>query len=100
MHNEEIVLETENTKVRVIELSANVKAPWHHHTEVTDNFFCLHGNIEIHIKNPDQVIPLKSGGRCKIEAETVHRVVNNTKEQAKYLLVQGVGKYDFIESDQ
>jgi len=99
MHNEEIVLETENSKVRVIELPANVKAPWHYHTEVTDNFFCLEGNIEVHIRNPDQVIRLKPGERCTIETGKTHRVANCTNLRAKYLLVQGVGKYDFINSD-
>ena len=97
MRNEEIVLETENTKVRIIELLANAEVPWHYHTEVADDCFCLEGFIEVHVKNPDQVISLKPGERCRIESGREHRVVNSSNDRAKYLLVQGVGKFDFIE---
>lgn len=53
MVDEEILLETKNAKVRIIELSANTEAPWHYHTEVTDDCFFLEGNIEVHTQNPD-----------------------------------------------
>lgn len=99
MDNEEVIFETMDTKVRIIELSANAKTAWHHHTEVIDNCFCLKGEIEVHLKSPDQVIRLKPGERCTIDTGNIHRVANGGNEMAKYLLVQGVGKYDFVEND-
>lgn len=99
MSNEEIVFETNDTKVRIIELPAKAKTAWHYHTEVTDNCFCLEGNIEVHIKKPNQTTSLKPGERCTIETGTIHRVANGINGKSKYLLVQGVGKYDFIENN-
>jgi quercetin dioxygenase-like cupin family protein len=99
MSNEEIVFETENTKVRIIELSAKAGTAWHYHTEVTDNCFCLEGSIDVHFKKPDRTISLQPGERCTIETGEIHRVANGINQKSKYLLVQGVGKYDFIESN-
>jgi len=97
--NENIVLKTEDALVRTIEIFPETEAPWHYHTEVIDDCFCLEGIIEVQIKNPDQTISLAPGERCTINTGRVHRVANATKEKSKYLLVQGVGKYDFITID-
>ena len=99
MRQEEIILETENAKVRVIEIQKNTSSPWHHHTELTDNCFCLIGEIKVHTKNPDFTVTLKAGERHTIEPGIVHNIENATIEKAKYLLVQGTGKYDFVESN-
>ena len=96
---EEIIIETDNTKVRIIGLDANKKAPWHHHTEVKDEFFCLEGVIEVQYKNPGKTVLLSPGERCTVEAGVIHRVTNPGNNPSKYLLVQGIGKYDFIKDD-
>ncbi len=96
---EEIILETENTAVRVIEIYKNTMTPWHYHTHITDNCFCLSGEIKVHTKNPNNTVTLKPGERHAISAGVIHSVENTTNSKAKYLLVQGTGKYDFIESD-
>lgn len=97
MISEEIILQTENARVRIIELSPDAVVAWHYHSEVNDDIICLEGCLEVHIKNPQLVTTLKPGDRCIIEKQRVHRVVNCTSQQSRYLLVQGVGKYDFIE---
>jgi len=67
------------------------------HTEISDNCFCLKGEIEVHIKESKQIIILNPGDQYTVKIGEIHRVANNNKETAKYLLVQGVGKYDFNE---
>jgi len=99
MRNEEIILETKDAKVRIIEIAENSKTQWHHHTIITDNCFCLVGEIKVHTKNPNNTIILKSGERHTIISGVIHCVENTTNSRAKFLLVQGTGKYDFIASN-
>lgn len=96
---EEIIIETDNTKVRIIDLEANTKAPWHHHSEVKDEFFCLEGVIEVKYRNPEKTVLLSPGQRCTVETGVIHRVTNPSNIPSRYLLVQGIGKYDFIKDD-
>ncbi len=100
MKKEEIIIQTEDVKVRIIELLVGESGPFHFHTEITDNMFGISGEIIVSMKNPTGKIILKPGVHCKIEPGRVHCVSNNhNSETSKYLLVQGVGVYDFIKEN-
>lgn len=92
---EEIVIKTENTRVRVVELGAGEVAKWHSHSEVTDNMFCLTGRLTVRMQGPDEEVLLLPGQRCTVAQGRVHQVVNVDASKMTYLLVQGVGRYDF-----
>ncbi|MDH3328630.1 MAG: cupin domain-containing protein [Desulfobulbaceae bacterium] len=96
----EVIIQTEDVKVRVIELRPGEVAPFHRHTEVTDNIFGISGEMTVIMKNPDENKVLTPGTHCKIEIDRVHQVINNRQtEGSKYLLIQGIGKYDFIREN-
>ncbi len=100
MKQEEIIIQTDDVKVRIIELQPGESGPSHFHTEITDNMFGISGDIIVSMKNPAENITLKPGVHCTIEPGRVHCVRNNLKyETSKYLLVQGVGTYDFIKEN-
>lgn len=100
MKKEELIIQTADVKVRIIELQVGESGPFHRHSEITDNMFGLSGEIVVSLKNPRETITLKPGVRCKIEPGRVHSVCNNLpNETSRYLLVQGVGTYDFIEEN-
>ena len=100
MKKEEIIIQTEDVKVRVIELQSGESGPFHFHTEITDNMFGISGEITVSMKKPLENIILKPGVHCIIEPGRIHKVMNNlNNESSKYLLVQGVGKYDFIKEN-
>jgi quercetin dioxygenase-like cupin family protein len=92
---DEVILETEHVRVRILALEKGQATPWHFHTEVTDRMLCLEGRIAVEYAAPQETAELSPGERCEVTVERVHRVVNLTAETAKYLLVQGVGRYDF-----
>ena len=92
---EEVLIQTNDVSVRILELEAEGGLPWHHHSEVTDYIFALDGEIEVQLKSPDEKIALTPGQRCDVSTGRVHRVVNMCQRKTKYLLIQGVGKYDF-----
>ena len=96
---EEVLIQTDNVSVRILELEAGEGLPWHHHSEVTDHIFALDGEIEVQFRSPEKKVALTPGQRCEVPTGRVHRVVNMCQRKTKYLLIQGVGKYDFNKTD-
>ncbi len=91
------LLQTDHVRARIMPLAPGEQTAFHHHSDVTDHIVCLHGNIDITLGKPPENIILKPGGYCLIETMRPHRVANaSATEEARYLLLQGVGKYDFI----
>lgn len=95
---QEFIIDTEKVRVRVMPLGPGEATDWHYHTEVTDTMVCLEGRISVSMKAPDETIHLKPGQRCQVLPGCVHQVSNLDTGDSKYLLIQGVGKYDFISS--
>jgi quercetin dioxygenase-like cupin family protein len=95
----EVILETKDVRVRIMLLEAGEATAWHFHNEVTDRMLCLEGSIAVEYQDPEERITLVCGERCEVVVKRLHRVVNLSSETAKYLLVQGVGRYDFNTVD-
>ena len=96
---EEVLIQTDNVSVRILELEAGGALPWHSHSEVTDYVFALDGEIEVQLRSPDEKVALRPGQRCDIPTGRVHRVMNMRQKNTKYLLIQGIGKYDFNKAE-
>ena len=92
---DEVILETGSVRVRIMVLDAREATAWHFHSEVTDRMLCLQGSIAVEYQDPRESVELACGERCEVAVTRVHRVVNKSPKAAKYLLVQGVGRYDF-----
>lgn len=96
MANTEVMAITD-LQVRIMELEKDASTAWHHHTTVDDFFVCLTGRIQVESPDPKQAIVLNPGERAEIKSPRVHRVVNLHPDLSEYLLVQGIGCYDFIK---
>ncbi len=94
---EEIIM-TPDVRVRIMTLEPEDEIKWHHHTNVTDNAFCLEGAIDIRLREPDETVTLTPGERHEVKPGRAHAVVNIGSYTSRYLLVQGVGAYDFVPS--
>ena len=95
MKETEVIAKTDDVRVRVMTLNPREFADWHYHTQVTDDIFCLSGNILVRMKEPDEEYKLIHGQRCQIRKGRVHQLENLDSTEVSYLLVQGIGKYDF-----
>ena len=93
------IVRTENVLVRVMPLEKDATTEWHYHTEVRDFFVCLNGVITVEKRHPDEKITLRSGQTTEVIPPQVHRVANSYDGKSEYLLVQGVGAYDFVKVD-
>ena len=95
MKETEVILKTDDIRVRIMSLAPREITDWHYHTQVTDHIFSLTGTIIVRMQNPDSEIRLAPGERSLVETGRIHRLENGVDFEASYLLIQGVGKYDF-----
>ena len=72
--------------------------PWHHHTQVSDHYYCLEGKVRIETRAPAARHELRPGQSASVKSPRPHHVSNpSNKVSCRFLLIQGVGKYDFVK---
>ena len=91
----DILAETPDLRILKITLAQGQSIPWHYHTVIADQFFCLEGDLKVETKGGRQAFTLAAGDECRIEAKTAHYVSNNGSSRCRFILIQGVGAYDF-----
>lgn len=94
-----VVAQTSSLRVVEYVLQPRETLPWHHHSEVTDRFYCLEGLVGVDLRTPAQNLLLHPGESCTVAPGIVHRSGNAAAGISRYLLVQGVGRYDFVTAD-
>ena len=92
----EVVAEGADMRVSVLTLAAGQEVPWHYHNEVTDSFVCLEGPMVVETRAPRSSHRLEPGQRCAVPPKTAHYVHGKEMGPCKFLIVQGVGIYDFV----
>ena len=85
--------------VREYTLDPGQRIPWHHHTNVADCYYGLEGTVVIETRKPAASHEVGSGQSASVTPLTAHHVLNPTSTQCKFLLIQGVGQYDFVRED-
>jgi quercetin dioxygenase-like cupin family protein len=73
--------------------------PWHYHNHITDRFFCMEGPMQVLTRNPQATHILQAGETCTVRAGTGHYVSGIDDRACKFMIVQGVGEYDFVPLD-
>lgn len=91
------VAEVPGLRVRLLALGPGQNVPWHRHTEITDTFFCLAGPMQVHTREPDCIRVLEPGGSCAVEPGRAHAVRGVDGGACRFLAVQGVGVYDYVQ---
>lgn len=91
----ELVAEGADLRVQVLTLAAGECIPWHYHSEVTDSFVGLEGTVVVETRAPRADHRLLPGQRCAVPPKTAHTVHGEAGGPCRFLIVQGVGAYDF-----
>lgn len=79
-----------------LEITTTQRIPWHHHTNVHDTFYVLQGCILVSARDPAEEVRLSPGETCAIQARRPHQVTNAGEGPAVFLVLQGLGQYDFV----
>ncbi len=85
--------------VREYVLGPGESIPWHHHTQVTDHYYSLEGMVLIETRAPDTRRELNPGESATVMPPTAHHVSNSSGKLCRFLLIQGVGQYDFVKQE-
>ena len=93
------VAEVPGLRVRRLRLGAGGCVPWHHHTQVTDTFFCMEGPMQVTTRSPEGSRGkhvLVAGGTCSVPPLTDHLVTGVDDGPCAFLVIQGIGVYDYV----
>jgi quercetin dioxygenase-like cupin family protein len=83
-------------RITELELSAKQKVPWHYHNNVADTFYVLQGELRIFLQNPKEEVRLRPGETFTAAARRPHLVTNAGAASVIFLVLQGIGEYDFV----
>ena len=68
--------------------------PWHYHSIITDTTFCIEGTVQIEMLGPPERVLLAVGQSHIVPTNRPHQVTASGGAACRFLLIQGVGKYD------
>jgi quercetin dioxygenase-like cupin family protein len=83
-------------RINELRLSAKQQVPWHYHSAVQDTFYVLEGSIRIFMQDPKENLTLVPGETYAVAPKRPHLVTNAGKAPATFLVLQGIGEYDFV----
>ena len=83
-------------RIQELQLSTTQKVPWHYHNNVSDTFYVLKGYLRIFLQKPKEEIRLAPGESFKAKAGRPHLVTNGGNTSVNFLVLQGVGEYDYV----
>jgi quercetin dioxygenase-like cupin family protein len=83
-------------RVSELQISPTQQVPWHFHSKINDTFYVLEGSIRIFAREPKEEVRLNVGETYTVVAGRPHLVVNAGDRSATFLILQGVGEYDYV----
>ena len=83
-------------RITELQLSKKQKVPWHFHTKIEDTFYVLKGSLRIFMQDPKEEVRLAPGQTITVKARRPHLVTNGGEESVTFLVLQGVGEYDYV----
>jgi quercetin dioxygenase-like cupin family protein len=84
-------------RIAELRISPTQCVPWHRHSHIADTFYVLAGRVRVGLQNPDEEVVLEPGQVCgPVPAGRPHQVTNAGDTSATFLVLHGLGDYDFI----
>jgi mannose-6-phosphate isomerase-like protein (cupin superfamily) len=83
-------------RISELQLSPSQKVPWHFHTNISDTFYVLEGQMRLFLQDPKEEVRLGPGDSYVAAAKRPHLVTNAGAASLTFLILQGVGEYDYV----
>lgn len=96
----ETIAEAPGLRVRRLVLAPGQSVPWHFHSTITDLFVCLEGTVVIEMREPPAEHALAPGQTFAVPPGAAHLVHGGDMGRCVFMVVQGVGVYDFVPADR
>ena len=94
-----VVAKGADVLVREYTLDPGEFIPWHHHTGVADYYYGLESKVVVQTRNPTARHEVGVGQTATVTPPTAHHVSNPGTTPCRFLLIQGVGQYDFVKEE-
>ena len=83
-------------RITELQISPAQQGPWHSHTNVQDTFYVLEGEIRLFLRDPKEDVRVTPGQTYAVRAGRPHLVTNPGPGSATFLVLQGIGEYDYV----
>jgi quercetin dioxygenase-like cupin family protein len=83
-------------RISELQISPAQTVPWHYHNNVQDTFYVLEGQIRLFLQQPKQEVRLGPGETYSVPPRRPHLVANGGDRSATFLVLQGIGEYDYV----
>jgi len=83
-------------RINELRISPDQKVPWHYHSNIRDTFYVIEGSIRVFMQNPKEEVALAPGETYSVAPRRPHLVANGGQTSATFLVLQGIGEYDFV----
>jgi len=83
-------------RIAELQISSSQKVPWHFHSNVQDTFYVIKGHLRIFLREPKEEVRLGPGDTYSVKPRRPHLVTNGGDDSATFLVLQGIGEYDFV----
>ena len=88
---------TRDVQARLFTLAPGETIPWHFHRTAADHYFVLEGALTVVTREPDSSRTIEVGSDYRIMPSTAHLIANRSTADCRFLLLQGVGKHDWVK---
>ncbi|MEM7135450.1 MAG: cupin domain-containing protein [Myxococcota bacterium] len=86
--------------INELQLGPTQSVPWHYHNTIQDTFYVIEGRIRLHLRQPDEQVVLGPAETYSVSPKRPHLVTNDTDDSSTFLVLQGIGEYDFVLLDE
>ena len=83
-------------RISELQIGPAQHVPWHLHTAIQDTFYVIEGTIRLFMRDPDEEVLLSPGETFNVSSGRPHLVANGGESSATFLILQGVGEYDYV----
>ena len=83
-------------RISELQISPTQQVPWHCHSFVQDTFYVIEGHIRLFLREPDEEARLGPGETYSVRPRRPHLVINGGDASATFLVLQGIGEYDYV----
>jgi quercetin dioxygenase-like cupin family protein len=96
----EPIMTGSDMQARLFTLAPGETIPWHYHETAADHYFVLEGALTVVTHEPEASQTIRSGSDYRIAPGTPHLICNRSSADCRFLVLQGVGKYDWVKLDR
>jgi quercetin dioxygenase-like cupin family protein len=83
-------------RITELQIGPRQQVPWHYHTRIQDTFYVLQGRLRLFLRDPKEEILLGPGETHTVRPGRAHLVTNGGDGSAVFLVLQGLGDYDYV----